>query len=83
MSTLTRGMMDLMIPESHPEPRKRGRPTFPDAARRRLLFGRVDPETESFLLSLRAPNMGRAIDLAVDLLLQQHTYSGNSSVISR
>jgi hypothetical protein len=60
-------------------PHKRGRKSFPNASRRRLLFGRVDPETESFLLSLQAPNMGRAIDLVVHLLVQQ-AYTDSSSM---
>lgn len=41
---------------------------LPVEMKRRELFGRVDPKTIEFLSSLNAPNMGRAIDIAVRML---------------
>lgn len=35
-----------------------------------MLFGRVDPQTDRYLRGLNAPNMGRAVDIAVQALLQ-------------
>lgn len=41
---------------------------LPADIKRQELFGRVNPKTLAFLSSLNAPNMGRAIDIAVGML---------------
>lgn len=70
-----------MSPDPHNTKKTKGRYTIPANRQRRLVFGRIDPETETFLLALKAPNMGRAIDIAVNLLLGGEAQS--SSSISR
>lgn len=50
-----------------PNKKTRGRHPLGDA-QRRLLFGRIAPQTEQFLRGLDAPNMGRAVDRAVSML---------------
>jgi hypothetical protein len=44
---------------------------LPADVKRQELFGRVNPKTIEFLNSLNAPNMGRAIDIAVGMLSKQ------------
>ena len=48
-----------------PSKQRPGRRPIPPELQRRLVWGRIQPDTEEFLKTLPAANMGRAIDLAV------------------
>lgn len=48
---------------------------LPIEIKRKELFGRVDPRTAEFLQSLGAPNMGRAIDKAVLMLIENGNHT--------
>jgi hypothetical protein len=43
---------------------------LPIEIKREAIFGRIDPKVNEYLKSLGAPNMGRAVDRAVSMLME-------------